>query len=81
VDFVGSAEALAGGRFDGLVANIDLGVLRRLQGELRRILRPGGWLLLSGFLPEQAAEVEVLFGPFEELWERDGWCAAVVRTA
>ena len=78
-DFIGSADGLAGGRFDGVIANIHLGVLRELAGELRRLLRPGGWLLASGFLPEQAGDVAVLFGPFVELRERDGWCAAVIR--
>ena len=79
IDFIGSADGLAGGRFDGVIANIHLGVLREVAGELRRLLRPGGWLLASGFLPEQAGDVAVLFGPFVELRERDGWCAAVIR--
>ena len=78
VDFMGSADALAGGRFDGVIANIHVGVLRELRGELLRLLRPGGWLLLSGFLPEQAGEVEALFGKARTLRERGGWCAAVV---
>jgi ribosomal protein L11 methyltransferase len=79
VDFIGSAAALAGGQFDGVMANIDVGVLGRLEGELRRILRPGGWLLVSGFLPEQRVDVEALFGWFDGMRERDGWCAGVVR--
>ncbi len=79
VDFVGSADALAGGQFDGVIANIHLGVLEGLRGELLRLLRPGGWLLVSGFLPEQAGEVEGLFGAMAELRERCGWCAGVIR--
>lgn len=78
VDFVGSADALAGGRFDGVIANIHVGVLRELQGELQRLARPGGWLLVSGFLPEQVGEVEELFGSFLELRELGGWCAGLV---
>lgn len=77
VDFLGSADALAGGRFDGVIANIHLGVLRDLRAELLRLLRPGGWLLLSGFLPEQADETIAIFGPARELLARDGWCAAL----
>jgi ribosomal protein L11 methyltransferase len=76
-DFLGSADALASGRFDGVIANIHLGVLRELQPEVSRILRPGGWLLLSGFLPEQAAEIESLFGR-GTVHEEDGWCAALI---
>ena len=78
-DYLGSADALAGGRFDGVVANIHLGVLRELAGELRRIARPGAWLLASGFLPEQREEIEEAFGPAEEVRELEAWCAAVFR--
>lgn len=74
VDFLGSADAMASQQFDGVIANIHLAVLRDLRDELQRILRTGGWLLLSGFLPEQAAEVEALFGR-GTLREQDGWCA------
>lgn len=81
VDFIGSADALAGGRFDGVIANIQLGVLTELAGELRRLLRPGGWLLVSGFMPEQVGDVEALFGPFADLRVRDGWCAGVIRNS
>jgi ribosomal protein L11 methyltransferase len=79
VDFIGSADGLASERFDGVIANIHLGVLCELKGELRRLARPGGWLIVSGFLPEQAADVEALFGSIVELRERDEWCAAVIR--
>lgn len=78
VDVIGSADGLRGGRFDGVIANIHLGVLRELRGEMRRLARPGAWLLASGFLPEQAGEIAELFGTPEELRERDGWCAAVI---
>jgi ribosomal protein L11 methyltransferase len=79
VDFIGSANSLASGRFDGVIANIHLGVLQQLASELRRLRRPGGWLLVSGFLPEQATDIETLFGTVSELRDRDGWCAALVR--
>jgi len=78
-DFTGSADALAGARFDGVIANIHLGVLQELQSELRRLLRPQGWLLVSGFLPDQSAAVEDLFGPAIQMREKDGWSAAVFR--
>jgi len=79
VDFIGSADGLATARFDGVIANIHLGVLHSLAGELRRLLRPSGWMLCSGFLPEQTVEVEKLFGRITELRERDGWCAAIFQ--
>jgi ribosomal protein L11 methyltransferase len=79
VDFIGSADALAGGRFDGVIANIHVGVLQELRPEMLRLLRAEGWLLLSGFLPEQDREVEAMFGTVRVLREHGGWCAAVVQ--
>jgi ribosomal protein L11 methyltransferase len=40
--------------FDIVVANIEVGVLTGLLGDLRRVVAPGGQLLLSGILPEQS---------------------------
>lgn len=77
VDFIGSADALASAQFDGVIANIHLGVLQQLRAELRRLARPGAWLLASGFLPEQAGAAVDLFGRPAALLERDGWCAGV----
>lgn len=79
VDFTGSADALASGRFDGVIGNIHLGVLRELRGELVRLMQPGAWLLVSGFLPEQAAEMINLFGKPYVMRERGGWCAALLQ--
>lgn len=78
VDFAGSADALASNRFGGVIANIHLGVLRELRGELQRLMAPGAWLLVSGFLPEQSAEIRSLFGEPVSFRERDGWCAALM---
>ena len=72
VDFIGSADAFRTGVFDVVIANIHLAVLREIAPDLRRL---GRTLLLSGFLPEQTAEVADLFGPPRELRCRDGWCA------
>jgi ribosomal protein L11 methyltransferase len=77
VDFIGSADALLAGQFDGVIANIHLGVLQELEVALRRLLRPQGWLLVSGFLPEQTGDLTALFGPAEVVREKNGWCAAL----
>jgi ribosomal protein L11 methyltransferase len=74
VDFIGSANALRTGAFDVVIANIHLAVLREIAPDLRRL---GRTLLLSGFLPEQTAEVTGLFGPPRELRTRDGWCVGL----
>lgn len=77
VDFLGSADALRAGAFDLVIANIHLGVLRELRPDLVALGRPGGRLLLSGFLPEQRKAVTELFGRPERVKQRGGWCAAV----
>jgi ribosomal protein L11 methyltransferase len=41
------------GPADGILANIESGVLRRLLPGLLAALRPGGWLILSGVLGEE----------------------------
>lgn len=77
VDILGSADSMATARFDGIIANIHLAVHRQLRAEFLRLARPGAWLLASGFLPEQAAEIAALFGPPQASNERDGWCVAL----
>ncbi|KXZ41329.1 hypothetical protein GPECTOR_547g556 [Gonium pectorale] len=68
----GEAEGGGGGKaasFDVVVANILRGPLVELQPRLARYVRPGGLLLLSGILAEQAEEVAAAyaseFGGFE----------------
>jgi len=50
------------GPWDGVVANIESGVLRRLRVGLRAAIRPGGWLILSGIL---AGEWSAVCADFE----------------
>jgi len=48
------AEDLAAlGPVDGVLANIESAVLRRLMSGFERAIRPGGWLVLSGILAEE----------------------------
>ena len=42
--------SLFGYRVDGVVANLETGLLRPLTAGFRAAVRPGGWLLLSGVL-------------------------------
>jgi len=52
---VASLEGL--GVFDGLVANIESGILRPLLPGIRAAVRPGGWVILSGILGEELDSV------------------------
>jgi ribosomal protein L11 methyltransferase len=63
--FCGSADAAAGAAFDIIVANIAAAPIRELAAELRRCLRQGGILLLSGFEEEEAAGVMDAFPGME----------------
>ncbi len=61
---------------DLIVANILAGPLVQLAPDLAARLRPGGALVLSGILPEQAAAVAEAYRPWcgdLERREQDGW--------
>ena len=49
--FIGSARAVQAAWADVVVANINAAVLKTLLPDLKRVLRPGGRLVLSGFRP------------------------------
>jgi len=67
--FIGSAEAVRSAWADVVIANIDAAVLEHLEPELRRVQKPGGRLILSGFphwdIPEGYSA--------RETSEREGW--------
>jgi ribosomal protein L11 methyltransferase len=48
-------------RFTLLTANLTRGVILRLFPYFRRVLDPGGWLILSGILTEQTGDVQKCF--------------------
>jgi len=72
VFFVGSARALRSAMFDVVVANINAVALRLLLADLRRVLKPGGALVLSGFRPG-----ELTLEGSREL-DLEGWRALVI---
>lgn len=55
--FVGSADSIAGGSVDIVVANISPAWIAELAPEWMRILKPGGVAILSGF---ESGDVEVV---------------------
>ena len=69
-------DALPGGEFDILVANILTNPLKALMPLLAARVRAGGRIALSGILVEQAEEILALYGgPFAmEFWAaEEGW--------
>lgn len=71
--FTGSTNAVRDASFDLLIANISAPVITQLLPDLRRIAKPGGKLLLSGF---QESELSPVWGPGRRV-TKDGW--AILR--
>ena len=76
-------EVLPESPVDLLLANILANPLIELAPRLAGLVRPGGRLLLSGILAEQADSVMAAYAPwirFDPVMERDGWvCLAGER--
>jgi ribosomal protein L11 methyltransferase len=72
-------------RFHGIVANLELGIVRPLIPPLHRALVPGGWLILSGILlPERDTLLRAARDAALELEEEDpedGWWTGWFRPA
>jgi hypothetical protein len=72
--------------FDGLLANIESGILLPLLPSFARGVRPGGWLVLSGILQSEAdgileAAHAVGFLPIAEDREEEWWTGSFRRQA
>ena len=79
----GSIEAAGASRWDGIVANIERSFFLARAAELAATLRPGGWLVASGFLGEDVAEVDAALGAAglgrDAVRFSDPWAAIVAR--
>ena len=72
----GRAEDLPSLAVEVVLANILAGPLIDLAERIAHLAEPGGWIVLSGILSEQADEVIEAYAPWAALqpWrERDGW--------
>ncbi len=72
-----------GQSFDLVIANILAVVLKQLMPDLAAATKPGGYLLMSGLLDEQAHELTVLAHQYglqlSRKRLRDDWCALLLR--
>ena len=76
-------EALSIQRADVVFANLTGAVLVRYADELRGLAVPGGYLILSGFAPQDAAVIQTAFSGLTVVHtETDGdWAALCLRRA
>jgi len=81
--FIGSAGSVRQGAIDLVAANIDAPTLAGLAPEIRRVLRPGGRALLSGFSAQEASALQHSLAAagliiFDRL-AQDEWAGLAVR--
>ena len=69
------------GTYDVVVANILAPVLIELADDLRRVMAPGGLLIISGVLADHHEHVEQALLPLQRVDRlvRDGWAAVSLR--
>jgi len=74
-----------GAPFDLVFANILLGALKQLAGPVRRVVAPGGRVVISGLLAGQASAALAVYQARGLVLERrillDGWMTLVITRA
>lgn len=76
--FAGSTRSIRDAAADLILANINAETLVALAPELRRILRPAGRLVLSGFPEGHLDRVLACYGAPQAQIEKDGWLALIL---
>lgn len=81
---VRSATIRSNGPFDLIVANILARPLIRLAPDVAPLLAPGGWVVLSGLLPDQRSRVVHAYAAagvyLDRSYERNGWTTLLLRS-
>lgn len=82
---LGEAAGEPAAAYDLVLANLTAGIHAEVHADLARALRPGGTLVASGIIAEEADRVERIFGGDGlrrcERLEREGWAALVLAFA
>ena len=76
--FVGSADAVATGAADLVLANISPEAIAQLAGDLVRVRKPGGVLLASGFEIHEVEQVRASLPAAREVRQKGNWALLVV---
>jgi ribosomal protein L11 methyltransferase len=77
VTFTGSTRSIRAGSIDVVIANLNAATLVALAAEIRRVLVPGGKVILSGFRERDLERVQRAWKCEAEPKEKDGWLALV----
>lgn len=77
--YIGSADAVRSGVADVVLANISPEAIVSLAADLKRVLRPGGVLLASGFELHEVDQVRAALGTVREVREKGNWALAVTQ--
>ncbi len=75
--FVGSVDAVRSASVDLVTANISPEAIVALASELRRVLRPGGVLLASGFELAEVEQIKAALGCVTEIRQKRNWALAI----
>ncbi|MBK6932584.1 MAG: 50S ribosomal protein L11 methyltransferase [Saprospirales bacterium] len=65
----GALDAVQGSAFDGVLANINRNVILESLPRLRELIRPGGWLLVSGILAQDESAAQEAAQAAGFVWE------------
>jgi ribosomal protein L11 methyltransferase len=76
--FIGSADAVAGGTADIVVANISPEAIVELAPDLLRVRKPGGLLLASGIEAHEVEQVRAALPGSREVRHKGNWALIVV---
>jgi ribosomal protein L11 methyltransferase len=76
--FVGSADAVRSSAADLVVANISPEAITALAPDLRRVCRPGGVVLASGFELNEVEQVRAALGNGVEVHTKGNWALAAL---
>ena len=70
-------------KFDGIVCNILAEIIKSIIPDMGEIIKPKGWVILSGILIEQSMEISRILEQngwtISALWKRGEWCCINAR--
>ncbi|WP_373480088.1 50S ribosomal protein L11 methyltransferase [Geminocystis sp.] len=70
-------------KFDGIVCNILAEVIKTMIPDMPEIIKPDGWVILSGILVDQSIEIATILEKngwtIAALWKRGEWCCLNAR--